>query len=91
MHQKTTDKLNAIQSQFFPLAAIFVIFYLYGHSLPIHAQYSAVADRYAVCVTPKVMHHGLRSSKRLPDIRNPVFSVADIQHFLKFILVAVSG
>ena len=91
MHKKTADELNAIQSQFFPLAAAFVILYLYGYCVFVHAQDTAVADRYPVCVTPKVMHHGFRSGKRLPDIRDSVFPIADIQQFLVFMLVAVFG
>lgn len=31
VHKETADEFNPIQSQFFPLAATFVIFYFYGH------------------------------------------------------------
>ena len=91
MHQEAADELDAIQSQLFPLPAVFIVFHLYGYRGFVHAQDPAVADRYAVCVTPKVMHHGLRPGKRLPDVRDPVLPIAGIQQFLVFILVAVSG
>lgn len=48
-----------------------MILYLYGYGACVHAEDAAVANRYPVCVAPKVMHHGLSSNKRLPDIRDP--------------------
>ena len=91
MHQKAADELDTIQGQLLPLAAASVILHLYGHGVFAHAEDAAVADCYPVCVTPKVMHHGLRSCKGLPDVRDPVLPIADIQQLLAFILVAVPG
>ena len=63
MHKETADKSNPIQSQFFPLTIAFVILYFYGHGSFVYAQDTAVADRYPVCVTSEVIHHGFRSGK----------------------------
>ena len=91
MHQKAADELDTIQGQLLPLAAASVILHLYGHGVFAHAEDAAVADCYPVRVTSEVMHHGLRSGKRLPDIRDPFLSITGIQQFLVFILVAVPG
>ncbi len=91
MHQKAADELDTIQGQLFPLAAAFVILYFYGYGILVPAENAAVADRYPVCVTPKVMHHGLRSGKRFPDVRDPVLPVTGIQQLLIFVRAAVSG
>ena len=79
MHQKAADELDTIQGQLLPLAAASVILHLYGHGVFAHAEDAAVADCYSVRVTSEVMHHGLRSGKRLPDIRDPVFSITGIR------------
>ena len=57
MHKETADEFNPIQSQFFPLAASFVILYFYGHCSFVYAQDTAVAYRYPVCVTSEVIHY----------------------------------
>ena len=89
MHQKPPDKFHALYGQFFPYTAIFIILYPERYCFFIHAKDTAVADRYPMCIAPQVMHYSFRTSKRLPDIRNPVFPIADIQQFLIFILVPV--
>ena len=85
MHKETADEFNPIQSQFFPLAAAFVILYFYGYCSFVYAQDTAVADRYPMCVTSEVIHHSFCPGKGLSDVRDPVFSIADIQQFLIFI------
>ena len=91
VHQKPADKFTAIQGQFFPYAAVFIVLYPDCHCFPIHMQDTAVADRNPVCVTPQIAHNRLGSCKGFPDIRYPVFSITDVQQYLIFILAVVLG
>ena len=89
VHQKTTDQLYPIQCKFFPFAAVFIILYFECHIFFIHAKDTAVADRYPVGITTKVIHYCFGTGKRLPDVSDPVLSITDVQEFLVFVPVTV--
>lgn len=88
VHKKSTDELFASEGAFFPYTAVLIILYTDRNSAVIHAEYPAVADRYPVCISAKVVHDGLGPCERFPDVRDPGFIVAGIQEIFECITVA---
>ena len=66
---------------------IFVIFNCKCNRGVCHAFNTVIAYGYAVGVFSKIFDHGFGPLKRLFAIRDPFFSIAEIQKFLENIMI----
>ena len=89
MHKKPTDKFNAGDGIFFPLAFFSVILHIVGNSIFVHADNSMVADGNPVGIFSEIINNGLCTIKGFLTVGNPFFLITDIQELFESIMVAI--